>query len=242
MGLQLVRFEHNILQNARAELGLTQQQVADKAQVQLRQYQKFENGERNLSSSSFDIARRVLNALNLDLSAFARGDYTFSTVEEGEARFREYISGDTAAAPFQTDAFKDKLCVFIGRLERCSKREAQERLFAVGGVPQNGIAAYVCYVITGKGAETTKAYAEAKSYEQHGLLSIITEQLFFDILDGKAEPPEQPKPDPNIIRVEATIPTESDFSLSELIEQKRAAYIASKRLIVAVEDNDDAEN
>jgi transcriptional regulator with XRE-family HTH domain len=236
MGLQIVRFEHNILQNARAESGLTQQQVADKAKVKLRQYQKFENGERNLSSSSFDIARQVLNALNLDLSAFARGDYTLSTVEEGEARFREYLSGGSASAIDQTHPFKDKLCVFIGRLERCSKREAQEQLFAVGGVPQNGVAAYVSYVIAGKGAEDTKAYAEAKRYEQHGLLSIISEQLFFEILDGKTAPPDKPELDPNIVHIEATNPPENDFSLVDLIEQKRAAYIASKRLVIATED------
>ncbi|GHV14419.1 hypothetical protein FACS1894219_10470 [Clostridia bacterium] len=39
MGLQIARFEHNILQEARADLGLTQQQVADKANIQLRKYQ-----------------------------------------------------------------------------------------------------------------------------------------------------------------------------------------------------------
>jgi transcriptional regulator with XRE-family HTH domain len=235
MGLQIVRLEHSILQDARGKLGLTQQQVANKARVQLRQYQKFENGERNLSSSYFDIARRVLNALDLDLSAFARGDYSFST-EEGEARFREYLSNVNAPIPVQTGAFKDKLCVFIGRLERCSKREAQERLFAVGGIPHNGIAAYVSYVITGKGAENTKAYSEAKRYEHYGVLSILSEQLFFDILDGKAEPPEKPEPNPNIIRTEAITPPETDFSIADIIEQKRAAYIASKRLIVAAED------
>ncbi|GHU58393.1 hypothetical protein AGMMS49975_24960 [Clostridia bacterium] len=231
MGLQIVRFEHNVLQNARAKLGLTQQQVADKANILLRQYQRFENGERELSSSSFNIAARVLNALDLDLSAFDRGDYTFSAEKEGEARFREYLSSGNADVFPKTDAFKDKICVFIGRFERCSKREAKERLFAVHGVPQNNIAAFVSCVVTGKGAEKTKAYAEAKKYEQHGVLSIITERLFFDILDGNAELPERPKPDPNIIRVEATIPTENYFSLPELIEQKRAAYIASKRLI-----------
>ncbi|GHU59130.1 hypothetical protein FACS1894133_5230 [Clostridia bacterium] len=96
--------------------------------------------------------------------------------------------------------------------------------------------AFVSYVIAGKGAEDTKAYAEAKRYEQYGLLSVLTERLFFDILDGKVEPPEKPKSNPNIIYTEATIPTENDFSLADLIEQKRAAYIASKRLIVATED------
>ncbi|GHU51846.1 hypothetical protein AGMMS49975_06480 [Clostridia bacterium] len=120
--------------------------------------------------------------------------------------------------------------------ERCSKREEQERLFAVGGVPQNNIAAFVSYVIIGKGAKNTKAYAEAKRYEQYGVLSIITESLFFDILDGKAKHPEQPKPNSNINHIEPTIQTEDDFSLSKLMEQKRAAYVASKRLIAVNEE------
>jgi transcriptional regulator with XRE-family HTH domain len=236
MGVQIIRLEHHILQDARGKLGLTQQQVADAAKVTLRQYQRFENGERSLSSSSFDIARRVLDALMLDLSAYARGDYSLSTEAEGDALLRKYFSRDKEKSLPQTVAFKDKLCVFIGRLECCSKREAQERLFAVGGVPQNNIAAYVSYVITGKGAEDTKSYAEAKRYARSGLLSIITEKEFFDILDGKAMPLEKPKPAPNIIRVEADTSTANDYSLTDLIESKRAAYIASKRFVAATEN------
>jgi hypothetical protein len=68
------------------------------------------------------------------------------------------------------------------------------------------------------------------------LLSILTEQEFFDVLGGKTAPPEKPEPDPNIVHVEATNPTENNFSHAGLIEQKRAAYIASKRFIVATED------
>jgi transcriptional regulator with XRE-family HTH domain len=46
---------------------MTQQQVADKTRIQLRQYQRFESGERNLSSSSFDIACKALAVLGLEL-------------------------------------------------------------------------------------------------------------------------------------------------------------------------------
>lgn len=42
-----------ILREKREKLGLTQQQVADKARIQLRQYQRFEDGERKLSSAAF---------------------------------------------------------------------------------------------------------------------------------------------------------------------------------------------
>ena len=67
--------EKSVLKDYREELGLTQQQVADKAKIQLRQYQRFESGERNLSSSSFSIACRVIEALGLDISKYYHGAY-----------------------------------------------------------------------------------------------------------------------------------------------------------------------
>lgn len=69
------REEKVILLDARKELGLTQTQVADKARITLRQYQKFESGERKLTSSSFHTASKVLQALELDVTTFARGGY-----------------------------------------------------------------------------------------------------------------------------------------------------------------------
>ena len=75
MPYQKVLSEQSILRRARAKLGLSQQQVADKARIQLRQYQRFEAGERNLSSSSFSIACRVIEALGLDPAKYHHGDY-----------------------------------------------------------------------------------------------------------------------------------------------------------------------
>ena len=72
---QIVQDEKKILLNARKKLGLTQQQIADKAHITVRHYQLFESGERKLSTSSFLTASRVLTALELDLSTFARGEY-----------------------------------------------------------------------------------------------------------------------------------------------------------------------
>lgn len=78
MTMNIMRVEEKwILRDFRNNLGLTQQQVADKANIQLRQYQRFESGERNLSSSSFNIACRVIEALGLDPTAYHRGDYVF---------------------------------------------------------------------------------------------------------------------------------------------------------------------
>ena len=60
------------LKNRRHELHLTQQAVADKARIQLQQYQKFEGGQRNILTVSFAVACAVLNALDIDISDFYR--------------------------------------------------------------------------------------------------------------------------------------------------------------------------
>ena len=70
-----VREEKDILIKARTNLGLTQQKVADKADINIQQYQRFECGERKLSSSSFWIASKILKVLELDITTFAREDY-----------------------------------------------------------------------------------------------------------------------------------------------------------------------
>lgn len=82
MPKQAVREEKDVLLETRKKLGLTQQQVADKARIVLRQYQKFESGERKLSSSSFWMAGKVLQALELDVTTFARGGYCLIETNE----------------------------------------------------------------------------------------------------------------------------------------------------------------
>ncbi|MGI6497895.1 MAG: helix-turn-helix domain-containing protein [Oscillospiraceae bacterium] len=78
MAIQVMRVEERwILKDYRDKLGMTQQQVADKARIQLRQYQRYESGERNLSSSSFNVACRVIEALGLDPTRYHHGDYVF---------------------------------------------------------------------------------------------------------------------------------------------------------------------
>lgn len=76
MAWQIMRVEERwILRDFRDKLGLTQQQIANKAKIQLRQYQRFENGERDLSSSSFGIACRVIEALGMNISDYYHGKY-----------------------------------------------------------------------------------------------------------------------------------------------------------------------
>ena len=66
---------HNILKERRVILGLTQQQVADKAKIIVQQYQKLESGERKIMSASFNIACRVIEALEMNVSDFYHGKY-----------------------------------------------------------------------------------------------------------------------------------------------------------------------
>ena len=56
----------SILKNARKVKGMTQQQVADKAKINLRQYQGFEGGQRNLATASYRIAMAVCMALDIE--------------------------------------------------------------------------------------------------------------------------------------------------------------------------------
>ncbi len=59
-----------LLVDRREQLRLTQQEVADKAGIQLRQYQRFESGERALRTSTLRVALAVCDALMLDAHRF----------------------------------------------------------------------------------------------------------------------------------------------------------------------------
>lgn len=63
---EVIQVDSHVLLQRRKELKMTQQQVADESGIQLRQYQRFENGERNLSSASGKIMLSVCETLKLD--------------------------------------------------------------------------------------------------------------------------------------------------------------------------------
>jgi len=67
--------ERNVLRERRVILGLTQKEVADKAKIPMQSYQRFESGERNIMTASFQMTCRVLQALELDITKFYNGDY-----------------------------------------------------------------------------------------------------------------------------------------------------------------------
>ena len=61
------------LRERRKEKGLTQTQVANQAQIKLRQYQRFESQERELISCSALIYLRICKALDFDPFHFLVG-------------------------------------------------------------------------------------------------------------------------------------------------------------------------
>lgn len=67
--------EKNVLRERRVILGLTQKEVAEKAKIPMQSYQRFESGERNIMTASFQMTCRVLQALELDITKFYNGDY-----------------------------------------------------------------------------------------------------------------------------------------------------------------------
>lgn len=64
-----------VLSERRQMLRMTQQEVADRAKITLRQYQRLESGERSILTCSFGLACRVIEALDMDVSKFYHGDY-----------------------------------------------------------------------------------------------------------------------------------------------------------------------
>lgn len=58
--------DKSILITRRKQLNMTQQQVADAAHIQLRQYQRLESGERSMASASMRIGLSICSVLKLD--------------------------------------------------------------------------------------------------------------------------------------------------------------------------------
>lgn len=63
---EVIELDHHILKARRTELKMTQQQVADAAEIQLRQYQRLESGERTMASASLRIGLSICYVLKLD--------------------------------------------------------------------------------------------------------------------------------------------------------------------------------
>ena len=85
-----IRSERNFRKTTFCEIAqmlrMTQQEVADRANITLRQYQRLESGERNILTSSFGLACRVIEALDMDVSKFYHGDYYLEELKTIEGK------------------------------------------------------------------------------------------------------------------------------------------------------------
>ena len=75
-----------VLSKKRQMLRLTQQEIADRAKITLRQYQRLESGERSILTCSFGSACRVIEALDMDVSKFYHGDYYLEELKTIEGK------------------------------------------------------------------------------------------------------------------------------------------------------------
>ena len=68
-------YDRYVLKKRRIQMGLTLQEVANKAGIDIKQYQRFESGDRELASASFATTVQVLKALDLDAEKYTAGEY-----------------------------------------------------------------------------------------------------------------------------------------------------------------------
>ena len=81
--------DRGVLIGQREKLGLTQDEVAAKAGIQLKQYQMYESHDgREFSNTSMRIVVAVLTALELDPTAFANGDYHTEPILEDDPLYK----------------------------------------------------------------------------------------------------------------------------------------------------------
>lgn len=111
-----------------------------------------------------------------------------------------------------------------------TRKEASDALMTVGGIADERITAFRSYVVAYNREEGTQAYKKALEYGRSGLLSVLSEGQFFDILEGKAEPPEKPKRDSNVIVIPGKDPEaevrESEQAWNNIINRKRMNNMA----------------
>ena len=129
-----------------------------------------------------------------------------------------------------SNPFYDKLFIFIGRPVRCTRQKAMDELGKVGGVIQEHFGVFTDYVVAFEGAIGTKKYEKAEERDKYGQLVLLTEEQFFDVIDGKAQPPERkipPKSKNQIIS-----PPKKEFAEEEArrIEQTKNYVVNKKRL------------
>lgn len=90
---------HVLLRQARTKRGLSLQQVADACGINIRQYQKFESGERGIAGCAFATALRLCRVLDLDPWLFLSAAASAPTPTSCAPASAEASSVETADAP-----------------------------------------------------------------------------------------------------------------------------------------------
>ena len=88
----------------------------------------------------------------------------------------------------------------------------------VGGVTDDRISTFTDYIVAFNGAEKTKSYQKAAFHDLHGHMVMLTEEQFFDVIEGKANPPE-PKVLPKTGGL--VIPAKAEFAEQRRLENER---------------------
>ena len=124
--------------------------------------------------------------------------------------------------------FQDKLFIIIGKSARHSRQAIRDELTVVGGVTDDNLTTFIDFVLALGGSEKTKVYQRALQAERYGQLSILSEEQFFDILEGRAAPPE--KPEPRLQSGAVILPTKNMEAIAEDFELLKQDVIESKRI------------
>jgi len=127
--------------------------------------------------------------------------------------------------------FENKLFIFIGRPQSCTRQVARDALFSVGGVLDDRISAYTHYVVAFSGSESTRVYSQAYYHDKYGHLVLISERRFFAVIEGKAMPPEKQKP-PRMDGITHALPEDPRLKIRDFTF-KEMEYISKKRLMNA---------
>lgn len=99
-------YSPDILRSRREKLGFSQQDVADGARIQLRQYQRLESGERSIEGATMKTAMAVCAVLKLN-------PFIFFREAESMNRYRELLPRDSDAIMKKEEAiplFLQKAC------------------------------------------------------------------------------------------------------------------------------------
>ena len=88
--------ENLYLKIRRNQLGLTQQEVADLSEIQLKEYQRIEMGIRDIRRVRFQVGYNVLRALQINMEKFMNGEYAVKELlyRGFDGRLYKYETGE----------------------------------------------------------------------------------------------------------------------------------------------------